>query len=233
MGTSDKKQRQDLDVSKRVDKVGDAMNTNGNASLLDRVRGGDASTSSDSDDGEWQKSSSDSDDEYSSASFDADESSGDESESTEGIDEAMLDYMGALEKERENSSSGDEEELKSPKAEEELKSPRAEEELKSPRAVAESDSSEDEVPSRNTIGNVPLKWYKEEQHIGYDLSGRKISKREKKDQLDSFLARSDDSKEWHSLVSINMWAGGHTLQSIWTQSLRVGTRPHSCILNQD
>ncbi|MCO5574126.1 hypothetical protein L7F22_027905 [Adiantum nelumboides] len=181
MGTSEKKQRQVLDGSKRADKVGDAMNTNGNVSLLDRVRGGGASTSSDSDDGEWQNSSSDSDDEYSSASFDADESSGDESEGTEGIDKAMLDYMGALEKERENSSSGNEEELKSP------------------RAVAESDSSEDEVPSRNTIGNVPLKWYKEEQHIGYDLSGKKISKREKKDQLDSFLARSDDSKEWRKV----------------------------------
>jgi ribosome biogenesis protein ERB1 len=34
-----------------------------------------------------------------------------------------------------------------------------------------SDSSEDERPPRNTIGNVPLEWYKDEQHIGYDRCG--------------------------------------------------------------
>ena len=31
-----------------------------------------------------------------------------------------------------------------------------------------SDSSEDERPARNTIGNVPLEWYNDEDHIGYD-----------------------------------------------------------------
>jgi hypothetical protein len=34
-----------------------------------------------------------------------------------------------------------------------------------------SDSSEDEAPSRNTIGKVPLEWYKDEEHIGYDRRG--------------------------------------------------------------
>lgn len=29
-----------------------------------------------------------------------------------------------------------------------------------------SDSSEDERPNRNTVGNVPLVWYKDEEHIG-------------------------------------------------------------------
>lgn len=31
-----------------------------------------------------------------------------------------------------------------------------------------SDSSEDERPARNTVGDVPLEWYKNEEHIGYD-----------------------------------------------------------------
>lgn len=31
-----------------------------------------------------------------------------------------------------------------------------------------SESSEDEKPPRNTVGNVPLEWYKQEEHIGYD-----------------------------------------------------------------
>ncbi|PPR95970.1 hypothetical protein GOBAR_AA24702 [Gossypium barbadense] len=34
------------------------------------------------------------------------------------------------------------------------------------QAVDESDSSEDEVAPRNTIGDVPLEWYKDEKHIG-------------------------------------------------------------------
>ncbi len=29
-----------------------------------------------------------------------------------------------------------------------------------------SDSSEDERANRNTVGNVPLEWYKDEGHIG-------------------------------------------------------------------
>ncbi|KAI5066579.1 hypothetical protein GOP47_0019203 [Adiantum capillus-veneris] len=185
MGTSDKKRRQ-TPGSKRAVNVGAATETNGTASLLDTARAVDLSTSSDSDDGDWQNTSSDSDDEYSSASFDDDDSSGDESEGTTEINEAILDYMGALEKEREDEERGD-------------SLSGGGEESRSPRAVAESDSSEDEVPSRNTIGNVPLEWYKDEQHIGYDLSGTKISRREKKDQLDSFLARSDNSKDWRKV----------------------------------
>ncbi|XP_042030365.1 ribosome biogenesis protein BOP1 homolog [Salvia splendens] len=66
--------------------------------------------------------------------------------------------------------------------------------------VEESDSSEDEVAPRNTIGDVPLKWYKDEEHIGYDLSGKKIKKKEKKSKLDSFLARTDDSKSWRKII---------------------------------
>ncbi|KAI5414756.1 ribosome biogenesis protein BOP1 homolog [Lathyrus oleraceus] len=60
----------------------------------------------------------------------------------------------------------------------------------------ESDSSEDEVAPRNTIGEVPLKWYADEPHIGYDITGKKIKKKEKADKLDSFLKNVDDSKNW-------------------------------------
>lgn len=37
-----------------------------------------------------------------------------------------------------------------------------------------SDSSEDERPARNTVGSVPLEWYKAEEHVGYDLDGNKL-----------------------------------------------------------
>lgn len=49
---------------------------------------------------------------------------------------------------------------------------------------------------RNTIGDVPLKWYEDEPHIGYDIKAKKIKKKEKQDKLDSFLASVDDSKNW-------------------------------------
>ncbi|XP_031131507.1 ribosome biogenesis protein BOP1 homolog [Ipomoea triloba] len=65
--------------------------------------------------------------------------------------------------------------------------------------VEESDSSEDEVAPRNTVGNVPLVWYKDEEHIGYDLAGKKIKKKEKQDKLDSFLASADNSKNWRKI----------------------------------
>ncbi|CAN4108156.1 unnamed protein product [Withania somnifera] len=65
--------------------------------------------------------------------------------------------------------------------------------------VEESDSSEDEVAPCNTVGDVPLEWYKEEKHIGYDLAGKKIKKKERQDKLDLFLASVDDSKNWRKI----------------------------------
>ncbi|XP_059660439.1 ribosome biogenesis protein BOP1 homolog isoform X2 [Cornus florida] len=65
--------------------------------------------------------------------------------------------------------------------------------------VEESDSSEDEVAPRNTVGDVPLEWYKDEEHIGYDITGKKIKKKERQDKLDSFLASTDDSKNWRKI----------------------------------
>lgn len=62
---------------------------------------------------------------------------------------------------------------------------------------------------RNTIGDVPLEWYKDETHIGYDLAGKKIKKKERQDKLDSFLASADDSKNWlvylSYLFSFSWW----------------------------
>lgn len=68
------------------------------------------------------------------------------------------------------------------------------------QGVEESDSSEDEVAPRNTIGDVPFKWYEDEGHIGYDITGKKIKKRAKQDKLDSFLANADDSKNWRKII---------------------------------
>ncbi|EFJ41352.1 hypothetical protein VOLCADRAFT_98698 [Volvox carteri f. nagariensis] len=57
-----------------------------------------------------------------------------------------------------------------------------------------SDSSEDERPNRNTVGAVPLEWYKDEEHIGYDIDGRRIARSVRKDKLQQLLDRNDSKK---------------------------------------
>ena len=52
-------------------------------------------------------------------------------------------------------------------------------------------SSDDEKP-KNTIGNVPLKWYAEYDHIGYTVDGKRIARPAGNDGLDRFLASQDD-----------------------------------------
>jgi len=108
------------------------------------------------------------------------------------IDNALLNYMGTLNVL--SNPHGD-----NPKNGEGEDTDGDDEDEKRPKRVEESDSSEDEVPSRNTVGDVPLRWYKDEQHIGYDIRGKKIKKQPKKDQLDSFLASTDDSRDWRKV----------------------------------
>ncbi|KAK2580999.1 hypothetical protein KPH14_006052 [Odynerus spinipes] len=62
----------------------------------------------------------------------------------------------------------------------------------------EYDSS-DEEDIRNTIGNIPMKWYDEYDHIGYDWEGKKILKPQKGDQLDNFLKRMEDPDFWRTI----------------------------------
>ena len=55
----------------------------------------------------------------------------------------------------------------------------------------EGDSS-DEEDIRNTIGNIPVNWYDEYGHIGYDLDGKKIRKPKRGDELSHFLSRMEN-----------------------------------------
>ncbi|KAJ6760634.1 RIBOSOME BIOGENESIS PROTEIN BOP1 BLOCK OF PROLIFERATION 1 PROTEIN [Salix purpurea] len=52
------------------------------------------------------------------------------------------------------------------------------------------------VAPRNTVGDVPLEWYRDEKHIGYDIARKKLKKKERQDKLDSFLANVDNSRNW-------------------------------------
>ncbi|KAJ2464722.1 Ribosome biogenesis protein erb1, partial [Coemansia sp. RSA 2320] len=53
-----------------------------------------------------------------------------------------------------------------------------------------SDSSTEEP--ENTIGSVPIEWYEDYPHIGYDIDGKRIMKPATADELDKFLANMDD-----------------------------------------
>ncbi|KAG5671775.1 hypothetical protein PVAND_001952 [Polypedilum vanderplanki] len=57
----------------------------------------------------------------------------------------------------------------------------------------------DEEDIRNTVGNIPLHWYDEYKHIGYDWEGRKIMKPPAKDQLDVFLRKMEDPDFWRTV----------------------------------
>lgn len=59
--------------------------------------------------------------------------------------------------------------------------------------------SSDEEDIRNTVGNVPMKWYDEYDHLGYDWEGKKIPKPEKGDELDNFLKIMEDPDFWRTI----------------------------------
>lgn len=61
----------------------------------------------------------------------------------------------------------------------------------------DSDSSTEDVPNR--IGNVPLSWYDDLPHIGYDINGRRVLRPAQGDELDKFLASVEgDGDAWFS-----------------------------------
>lgn len=72
--------------------------------------------------------------------------------------------------------------------------------------VYESDTSDEET--LNTVGNIPMEWYDDYEHIGYDKDGNKIMKSEIGDSLDKFLDSMDNPDSWygfsiHSILTIS------------------------------
>lgn len=86
------------------------------------------------------------------------------------------------------------------------KSPKPKEKLISPQGTStkpavdeyENDTS-DEEDIRNTVGNIPMHWYDEYKHIGYDWDAKKIMQPVKGDQLDDFLKRMEDPDFWRTV----------------------------------
>ncbi|XP_048215039.1 ribosome biogenesis protein BOP1 [Perognathus longimembris pacificus] len=70
----------------------------------------------------------------------------------------------------------------------------------SPKADEYLEDSSDEEDIRNTVGNVPLAWYDDFPHVGYDLDGKRIYKPLRtRDELDQFLDKMDDPDFWRTV----------------------------------
>ena len=72
------------------------------------------------------------------------------------------------------------------------------------QAVAEAlhvdDLSSDDEEAGNAIGRVPLRWYEDYEHIGYDVHGKQVAKRAAQSGLDVEIARRDDPKTFQRTV---------------------------------
>ncbi|KAJ7591292.1 NUC169 domain-containing protein [Mycena floridula] len=60
----------------------------------------------------------------------------------------------------------------------------------------DSDSSTEDV--QNRVGNVPMHWYDDLPHVGYDINGKKVLRPAHGDELDRFLKTVDDPSAWTS-----------------------------------
>lgn len=70
-----------------------------------------------------------------------------------------------------------------------------------PNVVADEyeDDTSDEEDIRNTVGNIPMHWYDEYKHIGYDWDAKKIIGPNKGDQIDDFIKRMEDPNFWRTV----------------------------------
>ena len=62
----------------------------------------------------------------------------------------------------------------------------------------ETDSS-DEEDNRHSIGNIPMKWYQNLKHAGYDLDGKRIEKAPDSDQLDKLVEKMSNPDFWKQI----------------------------------
>eukprot|EP01134_Creolimax_fragrantissima_P004760 CFRG4760T1 len=64
----------------------------------------------------------------------------------------------------------------------------------------EDSDSDDEIPA-NTVGNIPMEWYDEYEHVGYDLDGKKVLKSANagEDEIDHFLDKMDNPDYWRTV----------------------------------
>lgn len=80
----------------------------------------------------------------------------------------------------------------------------------------------------DAVGSVPMKWYKDEDHIGYDRDAKKIARKARQDRLDALLARNDSGKAFRTIYDEyndeDVVLSKEELQMV--QRIREGRFPH-------
>ena len=78
------------------------------------------------------------------------------------------------------------------------------------------------------VGSVPMRWYKDEEHIGYDRDAKKIARKARQDRLDALLARNDSGKAFRTIYDEyndeDIVLSKEELQMV--QRIREGRFPH-------
>lgn len=69
------------------------------------------------------------------------------------------------------------------------------------------DSDDTDAEETNTIGNIPLDFYDEYPHVGYDINGKKIMRPAKGKALDALLESIEVPKGWTGLTDRNTGTG--------------------------
>lgn len=65
------------------------------------------------------------------------------------------------------------------------------------------DSDDTDVEETNTIGNIPLEFYEQYPHIGYDINGKRIMRPATGEALDVLLDQIDLPKGWTGQIDKN------------------------------
>lgn len=54
----------------------------------------------------------------------------------------------------------------------------------------------------NRVGDVPMHWYDDLPHVGYDINGEKVLRPARGDELDKFLQTVDDPSAWYAIFNL-------------------------------
>lgn len=148
------------------------------------------------------------------------------SQSEESENDSDLDSSGEGSEEEEEDEDEDDEEISDSEDEEEGDEPQVSEKMSSmtlerkivldsagneryiyPEIDPVYDSDDTDAEETNTIGNIPLDFYDEYPHVGYDINGKKIMRPAKGKALDALLESIEVPKGWTGLTDRNTGTG--------------------------
>jgi ribosome biogenesis protein ERB1 len=158
-----------------------------------------ASETESSDDADEENDDDDDDDEEEDSEGDDEEEGGEDEDSD---DDEFEDQGSSSEDDNESDDDDDEDALTEAERktrkftvdrEKQIQQMRDDGSLKTASQLHIDDLSSDDEENINTIGNVPLRWYEDYDHIGYDIEGKRIMKSNAGgDGIDNAIAAKDD-----------------------------------------